>query len=246
MDQEQDIQLAEDYIKGDLNESEKERFEQRLKEEQELREILEDIKFFQNGISRAFKKDIRESLAAKERMMPVFKAEKKTSTFAVWGYVTAAAVIAAIAVVYALFFTGPQASELYLAYYESYPNLIEPNVRGETYPENSTGAAMDFYDRSDFEKALNIIGQIPENEKTGFLYLYEGICYLETGKPEKALLSFKDAQQKTSSLNWQVLWYSGLTYLKMDDIPNAQEVFETLSESDNPYQSNANEILNQL
>ncbi len=245
MDQEKDIQLAEDYLRGNLNESEKEQFEQRLKADPELNTILADMTFFQKGIPQAFHEEIRESLAAKDRTMPAFKAEHKSERLPVWGYAAAAAVIV-IALVYVLFFTGPQAGELYAAYYEPYPNLIEPNVRGETYPENSLAAAMAFYNQGDFTKALNIISRLPENEKTGFLYLYEGICYLETGEPEKALRSFDRARQKSESLKGQAQWYSGLTYLKMEDIPNAREIFTMLSESDNPYQSDANEILNQL
>jgi tetratricopeptide (TPR) repeat protein len=76
---------------------------------------------------------------------------------------------------------------------------------------------------------------------------YLGISYIETHQFLEAKNAFHKITQKENNLfTEQAEWYKGLCLLKLKELPEAIELFTSISMSSSIYNQNAKEILKEL
>ena len=124
--------LIDKYLRGELTQEERQEFDTRMATD---KEFAEDVAMMQNLGPVAEDMDDENF----RELMAEFEAEAPTSTSStnLWKNLLVAASIFAVlglAVFYNL--TQPiSSSDLYENYYESYPNVVNPMVRGEEATE---------------------------------------------------------------------------------------------------------------
>jgi hypothetical protein len=231
--------LINKYFEKKLTTSELEEFEKKLKTDSRYKAEFE------------FQKSVRSAIHLKERseiknLVVGFEKPKQRKN---WWKFAAAAVVVILGgwVVFLQFLSKPNPSELYLSFYQTYPNVIAPNVRGEN-EETLITRAFRAYDSGDFELAAQFFGELKTQVSHDYPVFYEGISFLEINKPEKTILLFenKKFEDTSTSLEDYRAWYLALAYLKADKKEQAKEILFKLSKTDNPQKEVALKLLEEL
>lgn len=251
--EEKDIRTIDSYLDKELTGSEKETVEKRLETDPGFRALMDEIKLFREGSEVVFRGQVRDFLEKKDQEMgPVKEPGGKQIKIGrlQWMYGVAAAIILFV-VGYILlqitFSSSPTSAELFEAYYEPYPNLIEAQQRGESNKSmEELDMAISNYESGNYMEAAAGFSRLDDKEKEGLVWLYEGISYIESDSIDQAIASLKEARKREVTLEWQCQWYQGLAYLKFDHNNEAKIIFEKLTVSDNPFRDRSTKILNQL
>ena len=231
--------LINKYFEKTLTERELVEFNEKLETDTEFKAEFEFQKSVQSAIRSKERAEIKNLVAS-------FEKPKQQSGW--WKY-AAAAVVVIIGgwVVFQQFLSKPNTSELYLSYYQIYPNVIAPNVRGESQ-ENLKTKAFTAYDSGDYEMATQLFGELKTQIREDYAVFYEGVSYLEINKPEKTIALF--ANKKFSNSNAQFedyrKWYLALAYLKTDKTEQAVEILKGLSITENPQKEQALKLLDEM
>lgn len=232
-------ELINKYFEKKLTDTELEEFEKKLKTDSHFHAEFE------------FQKSVQSALRSKERaeiknLLAGFEKQKKQNN---WWKFAAAAVVVILGgwVVFLQFQSKPIPSELYLSYYQTYPNIIAPNVRGET-EETLKTKAFSAYDSGDFELAAKFFGKLKTQVSNDYAVFYEGISFLEINKPEKTISLFENKNFNNSNFPLEDYrkWYLALAYLKTNKRDNSKKILKQLSTSDNPQKKQALKLLNEL
>ncbi|MEM9546894.1 MAG: hypothetical protein AAGA77_13020 [Bacteroidota bacterium] len=77
------------------------------------------------------------------------------------------------------------------------------------------------------------------------LMLAKGIAHLEIGEASEARTNFKKLMENAFYRD-QANWYIGLSYLKEDDVTNAQKFFKIISRSESRFRDQSIEILKKI
>jgi hypothetical protein len=231
--------LINKYFEKTLTERELVEFNQRLETEVEFKAEFEFQKSVQSAIRSKERAEIKNLVAS-------FEKPKQQNGW--WKY-AAAAVVVIIGgwVIFQQFLSKPNPSELYLSYYQTYPNVIAPNVRGES-EETLKTKAFAAYDAGDFQTSAQLFGKLKEQVNEDYATFYAGISYLEINKPEKTIALFEN--KKFNGANAQLenyrQWYLALAYLKTNQKEKAIGLFSKICNSANPQKEKAQEILDKI
>jgi tetratricopeptide (TPR) repeat protein len=115
--------------------------------------------------------------------------------------------------------------DLYNQYFEIYPNVYQPVVRGSS--EESTKAFM-YYENKDYDKAQRAFLSLLEEENNPNIRFYYALSLLNDNLPEKGLEELKKLQNIQFEFQAEVLWYSALTNLKIENNLEAKKLLNTL------------------
>lgn len=125
-----------------------------------------------------------------------------------------AASILVLICVYTWFWSiKPDQSELYITYFEPYPNL-ELALRGE---EDPFLIAMNLYTSGDYQGAIDQLSSIEHSLKASF-YLAMSHMMMDN---HDAALQILNSFPESSLYEQQINWYLGLTYLKQQQLAKA-------------------------
>jgi len=259
----EDDRLIESYLQETLSVDEKKDFLNRVESDAEFKKkFLFEKQLFQTlsekewGFGNHNPKDVKayrklfesEETKELERMIKSvntdYQKSKKQHNLTKWIY-SSAAMIALLISVYALFFKSVSTQELYAEYIEKteLPSLI---VRGEN--QNKLALAQQYFENSEYDKALEIFKKEIENTKIqdATIYLYIGISQLE-------LNQFDDAEKTFDLLIESDLidapkgkWYKALTYIKRNDIDKAKELLNEIIETSSYNSEQAKNLLQEL
>jgi hypothetical protein len=158
----------------------------------------------------------------------------------------AAAMIAALLVIYTLVPSPSPNDIVYNQYYETIDVHSSTNdgFRGIS-PEFIK--AVELYYNRDYRAAsttfLNVSESKPQWVSPRF---YAGISAMELEHYPTAIEHLTWVVAQNRAFIREAKWYLGLAYLKIDEVPKATSCFEELSSSDGIYQNSAREILNQI
>lgn len=265
-----DLEQIENYLLGELTEAEKEKVEQRMKEEKEfagevdfMRDVMQTAKQegrtkLKNKLNETEKKyasDIEARLKQETDQEPDGKKILKLR-HRKWLYLVATVAAAAIGFYFGIILPSNQGPKMYDKYFKPYPNKVIPSTRGEKVPAqfahytqeeyNLVVRAMKYYERKDFEKAVELFEKhVPIRKENAGLILYKGISQLKTGKEEKAIQSFRYILNlKNSNFQNQSQWYLALAFLKTNKTESAFKILQIISEKQNhPYKKKADDII---
>ncbi len=233
--------LIDKYLRGELTEEERQEFDTRMATD---KEFADDVAMMQNLGPVA--EDVDDENF--RELMAEFEAEAPTSTSStnLWKNLLVAASIFAVlglAVYYNL--TQPiSSSDLYDNYYESYPNVVNPMVRGEEPTE--ADKAFSAYESGRYEEALQRFEELYKTEGTSYYLFYMAISHLELENAEAAIELLNEFSGTEDKLADRAGWYLAMAYLQLDDKEQAKAALTKVVEEKAYNADKAEELLAEL
>jgi hypothetical protein len=231
-------QLLERYFENKLSQEEALLFQNYLETDASFAEEFA----FQKNVKKAITLNERADLKQKLQSFETPKSAKK--------WLSKWSVAASIAVVLgAGYWFMNQSSnniELYEDYYQSYPNVVAPNVRGEN-SEDIKSEAFYEYDNGNYEKSLVLFSKIYDTDKDDYALFYKALSQMELQKTTEAIATFKQFDLgKNNAFTPFVKWYLALAYLKEKQQDKAIPLLKSLTENENPQEDQAQKLLEDL
>jgi tetratricopeptide (TPR) repeat protein len=242
-----DIDLIQSYLDRSLSETEREKLEKRLKEEPLLKTMYQEQQQLISGIRYAHLQHKLEQLKALELTLPELEKSKpagnQISLLRYWKPLAAAACISMIAVTFFLLNRPEDPAKLYANYFEPYPNIFEPIVRGESNTVSKRSIAFQSYEAGDYQKAATLFQELLTEKKEPGMLLLLGNANLILNNTKEARNNFIMLINDFDEYDVQGKWYLGLSYLKEGDVKSAQLIMRELSNSEYSYAGKAKELL---
>lgn len=228
--------LLHKYFEQQLSDEEKVLFTSLLQNDAAFAKEVE----YQKNVKKAITLNEREALKQK---LKSYEAKPKFRT-AYW--YSAAVVILFLGGITWFQLQRTSTEKLYQEYYQSYPNVVAPTVRGDN-ERNLKSDAFYEYDSGNYEKSLTLFSKIYADEGVDYALFYKAMSLLELERHEEAIASFD--QFKTADNNAFspfVKWYKALSYLKLNEKEKAVLLLQELAKEENPQQFKAKELLDVL
>lgn len=225
-------------------------FEHQLSEEEQniLQNYLDTDASFAEEF--AFQKNVKQAITLNERAelkkkLQSFEPQKSTKN-----WISKWSVAASIAVVlgagYWFMNQSPDTVELYDQYYQSYPNVVAPTVRGESTTDLKSQAFYE-YDSGNYPKSYELFSQLYATDKDDYALFYSSLSLIEMDKPQEAIALMNQFDlNKNNGFTPYFKWYKALSYLKIGEKEKATELLQSLSENQNPQQEQARKLLKEL
>lgn len=232
-------ELIEKYFEQNLTDKEKITFEELLAKDAAFKEEFDFYKELKNAVTVAERQKIKEEVQQFEKVSrpPVLVLRK---------YFPYAAILLFMISFIVYFATNtPSTKDLYLSYYEPYPNTAVSNTRGNSNEQPSVEQAFIAYDLNDFAKANKLFDNILATTKTDYLLFYKAISLMELNKHDEAVKIFESTSWSNEYLE-KSLWFESLCYLKLNDRNNAKKSLEVLTEKKSFKHTEAKELLSKL
>lgn len=234
--------LLVQYFEGTLTDAERALFAEKLESDAEFKAEFE----FQKNVKAAIQLEERKKLKAKLKVLENQRTPKKTKKYSVRWLSIAASFIVFISVGYWLFMSQNSNDSLYKNYYETFPNVEAPVVRGSV-SNDIKSEAFYAYDSKQYDEALCLFSEIFEQDKDDYALFYKGLSLMELERFPEAVTVFEGYQTKpNSAFNSYVKWYLALSYLKKNETVKSKVLIQELAKSENPFQNQAKELLRDL
>lgn len=224
-DNQETQELIDNYILGNLDNTQIEGFNERLKSDPEFQVMVND----QENIARSVEEYNLLNSLDKFHDEIVEEPEKKWLTPSL--FALAASVLLLIGVsTWAIFFTENSAQKVFAENFRPDPGL--PTTMG-TASQYEFYYGMVSYKRKEYTEAISrwesLYAAEPENDT---LVYFLGVANLANGNARQAENYLKSANEKTESVFYEdIQYYLALTYLKEHKITEAKEI---LSKSTSP------------
>lgn len=205
--------LIQKYNRGELTPLEEAEFKRLLKTDTEFKALFKEF----TDVNKVI-----ESLEKDELKAQLKKLENKTKQNNLKKWLIAASVIIFLGLGSSYYFIEKQdtSATLYATYFDVYPNVLAPVVRGEEELQ-PLSKAMLAYENGQYDKALELLETILVTNKNENIRFYKAMCLLNKSKTEDALLELNNLEE--TKFKQQVLWYKALIYLKQDNIKKSKE-----------------------
>ncbi|ARN76789.1 hypothetical protein BST97_01545 [Nonlabens spongiae] len=230
-----DEKIFQEFIKGSLNAADRAEFEKRMDDDSAFAKAYQQHLDLHNAIK------ITENKRRKT-VLEKYEAEqnKAGSTFK-W-YKIAAVIILLLGSGSLIYMFN--AENVYDQYYESYPNLIQPVVRGGTI-ESDLDQFYQYYENEEYRLAIETSRQLadPSND----LRFYVAMCYLELNQKQEALDRLGKIKSTDERIRPAILWYKALIYIDRDQNDKAIQNLDSLSKTYPSFMtSEVHELLQEL
>ncbi len=213
------IDLIERYVLGQMQTAELEEFEQQLANTPELEE---EVRLFEVALQSIQQQGLKNKLAAIHEEV----ADTGRSSRIYWvGIAASVSLIAFIA--YFLLFNTPSEKALFAKNFSPYENIVTARGSGQL------NAAMVYYSTGQYEKAINEFESVLTDSVNHQVLFYKGISHLAINQADQAIPIFKSLDGST--FHQQARWYLGLAYLASDQTALARETFIAIGPEDYQY-----------
>ena len=196
----------------------------------------------------AFQKKVKRAITSVERtvlkkkLQAIEETKPKLKSFKVWYAAASIVLICGLG----FYFTQQSTTTIYDDYYQSYPNVLAPTVRGENNNDIKSEAFFE-YDNGNYAKALTLFSKLYETEKEDYSLFYKSLSFMELKRYNEALTSFEQFDlQKNNGFTPYVKWYKALTLVKLEQKEKALVLLQELANSTNPMQKIAKELVTEL
>ncbi len=222
-------QYIQEYIANRLSEKQRQDFEVLMQKDSGLKRKFDEHKSLQN----AFKIHEAERLKAILKSHEIQNSPKKrySSKPVIYSLVAVFLMLVGLTIYFNL-----SQQNLYNQFYDSYPNVYQPIVRGDD-TSDLTEAFM-LYENGNFSKANELFSSLLNQNYDPNVDFYYGLSLLELDNVEEAVIRFKEVQQNENfQFKSELLWFQALGYLKIEDYQNASKVLIQLENFDNNFKS---------
>ena len=151
-----------------------------------------------------------------------------------WKYWVGVAAI--VLVFFSIYFINSEKAistqEIYSNHFSMLKNSVVPIIRNADIKDlNLQEKAFAYYELKNYEKAQVSFDSLKQISiiDNGIIDLYLANIYLHNDLPEKAFSLLNEISLEHEKRD-QILWYKGLSYLKLQKVEEAQESFQKLEE----------------
>jgi hypothetical protein len=218
-------------------------------EESSLKNDLESMKIQKINVSDPDFQDFRKKVKAVS-LQNYLKINTKNKIlvpgYIIWIAAACFALLLSISLLNTL--TGNKPENLHYVYsgfYDPYPaDLL---VRDKAFaPTDPYSIGLNEYLESNYGSALSYFSEAESGSvKNKSIYLLKGICLMETGKYEDAILTFSSLSDDPV-LNDYGQWYTGLCLVELEQADKARRIFRALSRREGYYRYLSKEVLKNL
>lgn len=220
-----------------------------IMEESSLQDDLESMKIHEIDESDPGYRDFRNKVKAvslKTYLKYTTRNRVLVPGYIIW--IAAASITILLAISLFKIFTVNKPENLhdvYASFYSPYP--ADPLVRdGANIHDDPYSLGKYEYLKSNYGSALSYFNQVESvSLKNKSIFLLKGICLMETGNFEDAVLAFRNLIGDPY-LNDYGQWYMGLSYLELRMPDKARELFKELSGREGYYSKISEKILKRL
>ena len=216
------------YLSKEMTPGERQSFEEKSRQYEELANRVAE---FRMSIRAVRNSGVRKEM---DKIHADMTYSRKRNRYVLSGI---AASIMILASVYILFWNEPSQSELYITYFKPYPNL-DLGVRGE---EDPVQLALNQYTLGNYQEAIQLLSSIEDDLKVSF---YLAISYMMVDDHTSAIQIFKTFPE-SSVYEQQINWYTGLIYLKQQQLTEAIYNLKKIQGDEYKYEE-AQEILDMI
>ena len=237
------------YVNGEMVEKERDLFEQRMREHAELAQQVHLHRDMLLGMEYYFMQQLKEQLALSDQ-------KKKSFNWPLFLKV-AAAVLLVVGLAGVAYYYGQRPAnpeQLFLAYFEPYPNTLTQTNRSEASPDDASdevAAAVRDYEQGNFSQAVAALNEalssadITDDRRTALVF-YRGVANLQLGNGRQARSDLAKVIQSDTLLTEPATWYTGLSYLQDNNVAEAKRIFEQLRAAQGEYAERAAKLLDDL
>lgn len=215
------FELIEQYLTGELEGDALRDFEAQLEQDPDLAKAVEEQQLTHKVV------DIYAQIKTKEQVKSLHdrvRQERRKQRALV---IPLAATIALLIAVGLWLFSGgdtPTTDQLVVSNFELYPNRI--TTMGDT--DSILAVAMEAYEEKDFETALRVFSEMPNDlPQAELIHLYGGVSYLGLHEPDNALLVLGRIKAD-SPYREAARWYEALAYLEKQETEKARAILEQI------------------
>jgi len=228
--------LLKKYFRQSLSEDEEKEFTLLLESDDDFKALYEEYSNFNLAFKSHEAQELKAFLTSVDKQRDVKKITwYKSSTFY---YLAAAILIIALCLPFLL---KPSASSLYNDFYEVYPNVEQPVVRGSE--ETNTYNAFKAYEASDYNLATKAFEALLQTDSNPNYKFYFAMSLLNDGKFDQALNTLTDLENLKFSYTDETLWYMSLILIKQEQPLKAISKLELLDKSGSPFKSEERKVL---
>lgn len=242
-------ELIDDYLRGKLDDEQIQEIECLAETDDEFRAELD----FCRQTKYAFA--VQEHERLKRRLQSFSDQAQKPlyakSSRAIFGkpfWLVASAVLLICSIgfyVWSVRQSATDPTDLYMAYFEPYPNLVLPVTRDEVQLDERA-LAYSYYEQADYAKAYELFGSLSEDVHADDpeILFYKGISALQLDLNGEAIRLLNTYQSDgTAKLGRQAKWYEALAHLKQGDKKEARKLLQYLAGHQGYKQQEATSLL---
>lgn len=212
--------LISKYIKGKLTSEEQQEFDNLIQNNPDFKLEVEEYRDIHQAFKQKENEDLKDFLRSIDKAQKPLETNKNTKLIA---FLTAACLI-----IGAFLFLNrtPSPDEMYAAYYEPYPNVLQPIVRGEA---QASSEAFRAYENKNYAEAEVAFAELLKTNSDANLEFYYAMTLLNQDKFEEAKRILNRLKSKEQDFLAETYWYSALIALKQNDLVLAKKELEALS-----------------
>ncbi len=236
---ESDIKLIEQALLEELSGEARTRFEERLTDH-EFASAWEERRLIDTVIQEKGHAQLKHKLERLEDGIKQKTTKPKRTNWTIW-------FILALGIVGVLYWfikpnAQPSTEDLYIAYYEPFPNDVDPLTKGT---EDENLSAYKLYELKNYEAAITELTQLP-TDNTARWFLAQ--AYLAMGDGIAAQPIFLEfSQSQNSEYHISAKWYLALIYINKNELEKATSLLDEVLDSDQPvYVGKTKTLLKQL
>ncbi|WP_299523304.1 hypothetical protein [Winogradskyella sp.] len=228
--------LLKKYFKQTLSEQEQKEFYLLLDTDSDFKVMFEEYSDF----NLAFKSHEAEQLKDFLKSIDDQPKIKKTVWYKtpLFYYSAVAILIIALCVP---FLMRPSADSLYNDYFDTYPNVEQPIVRGTV--KNSAYNAFDLYENNRFVEAAQKFEVILKDTNNSNLRFYYAMSLLNSSQYDLAQIQLSELDQQDFDYKDETLWYLSLILIKKKQTQEAITKLKELDKSNSPFKSKERKLL---
>ncbi len=243
------------YLRDEMDAEERQAFEDLLNEDESLKEEVDLQEDITAGIDLFGSEELKRQLQQSEESATVpltFSQERskeqsdkaKAVRPLYFALATAASFILVIVAVW-LLNPGGSSQDLYAAYYEPYPNVVNPVERSEGIPTDAAGQAMYYYEQGNYQQAIALFTQQMPTDVAYQFYL--GVSYLAVQQPTQAEETLQTLLSDSEGAFYEpALWYISLARLANNQPDAAKITLQQVVGFQGEYATDAQALLEQL
>ncbi|MCH7413518.1 hypothetical protein MM213_08485 [Belliella sp. R4-6] len=233
-------ELFEKYLNNKLSEGEKHDFENRLAEEPELKSELEFRYQIKIAVTLNERKRLKEILQKKSL-------EVRKPRFEIWKVAAAIVTLLSLTLTgYWLLNQNSQKSDFYVTYYETFPNLEMPSIRGGNTDNNLSEAYL-AYENEEYQIAKNLL--LADFEESGSLVskFYAAMAALELNEYTVAYNLLDSIGDNIPSIYQNPRdYYLALLLLQKNKVERARVKLEKVANSEHILAGRAKQLLMEI
>lgn len=228
--------LLQKYFKNTLSQKEEEHFKSLLETDADFKATYEEY----NNFNLAFKSHEADTLKSFLKSLDGTNKIRRLKWYQNTKFIYLAAAVLVLALCIP-FLVKSDINDLYNDYFQVYPNVEQPIVRGAE--ETEINSAFKAYEANKYSLAIDAFRNLLEEDNNPNYRFYYAMSFLNNNQTELALKELSQLENINFDYQYEVLWYTALIHLKNNETNEAVAKLNELENSESSFKSKERKVL---